>query len=192
MASHEIGDVIAGAVAALVSRVQTRQRVGDHVSWCVGGVEQLHQRHGDVLVAKMPKRLDHRRSQHLVGQQRHQTRRRESASDLCQCLNRGERQEEIALERNLGQCLAGLGGVQVTERFDHMEAYVDVLIAQTCDECGNRPAIAPLAEDQRGLDAQVRVLVLEEMNHRFDNVDVADRQEIERAAQHREIAMLGT
>ena len=68
-ATHQRGDVVAGAVAALVAIVQAGQRVGDHFGRRVGRVEQPHQRHGHVLVAELAERLDHRRAQQLVGEQ---------------------------------------------------------------------------------------------------------------------------
>ena len=189
-APDQIGDVVSGRVPILVSVIETGERVGDHFGGGIRGIEQPHQRDGDVLVTELAEGFDDRRPQQFVREQRAQLRRHERAADLTEGLDRGKREKEVALQRNGGQRLAGFDRAQPAKRFDHVKANVDVVIVQAGDERRNGPAIAALPEDQRRLDAKVGVLVVEESDERLDDVDVARRQQIQCAAQHREVAML--
>ena len=106
LAPDQIGDMVSGAVPILVAVEQTGERVGDHIGRGIRGIEQSHQRYRHILVTKLAERLDDRRPQQFVGEQRNEPRRDERAPDLTERLNRGKCQKEVPLQRNLGQCLA--------------------------------------------------------------------------------------
>ena len=58
--------------------------------------------------------------------------------------------------------LAGLGRVEPAQRLDDVKRDVDVRIVEVRNQRGNGPTIAPFAQNQRRLDAKVRVVIVEE------------------------------
>ena len=82
MPPHDVRDVIAGAVAILVSLPHAGQPVGDHLGGAVRLVQQLHQRDHHDFVAELAEGFGHDRAQPVVLEQRHQLRRDAEVANL--------------------------------------------------------------------------------------------------------------
>ena len=54
----------------------------------------------------------------------------------------------------------------------------------------NGAPIPSLAEDERGLDAQIDVVVLQACNERINHINLGGRQQIEQTTEHVEVTVL--
>ena len=79
---------------------------------------------------------------------------------------------------------------QPAQGFDGVEPHVEIGIVERPHQGGNRARIAAFAQNQRRLHAQVGIVAGETANHRLDDVEIGDGQQVEGAAEHAEIVML--
>ena len=79
---------------------------------------------------------------------------------------------------------------ELAERLDGVKLQVLVVARGGRDQRVDRARVTPLTERQRGLQPEVRIGVLEQLEQRRHDVDLARRQELDGAAQHAEVAMV--
>ena len=180
----------AGAVLPFRTLVDRRERRGDRRGVFRHVVERSHQGGDDVVFAERAERVDDRRPQGRIGQQRDQARGDAGIVDPCQRVDRGERQEEVPRLDDVEERLHRGGGSQPAQRLDGVEPHVGIGIAERLEERRHRRGVLLIAEREGGLDAQVGVAVLQQRRHRAGDVEVGQRQQFERAAQDAEVAML--
>ena len=90
-------------------------------------------------------------------QQRHQARRDAASLIWASASMAGNARKKSSRLGDVGERVDGVGGAQPAERFDGVEADVDVGIVQRADQRVDGGRVLLLAERQRRLDAQVGV-----------------------------------
>ena len=188
--TNEAGDVLARAVALLISFVQRCQGVGDHVGRCVRFIQQPHERADDQLVSQLAERLRHRRPEESVVEQRHQARRDTRIANARQGFDGRKSEKELAARRDLHEHGRRFCRGERTQRFNGVKLHVVIGIVEGADEGRHGAAVAALPKNQGRLSSQVHIRILQTGDERFDDVDLGGREKIEEAAENIEIAVL--
>ena len=188
--AHEILDVLGAAGKHVrVTAVDAGQRIDDTGGGPVGAVERGRQRRDGVLVADLPERFGGLIADHFVGQQRQQPRRDAGVVDPRQRIQRRKGQEEVVRLGDRGQRFNRRRRAQLAERFNGVKPDVHVRIVECHEQRLDRFRTVLRAEGERRLDAQIGVGVLQQIDQRRGQIDPGHRQQLQRAAQHAEIAV---
>src|SRR5262249_16584728 len=180
-------DVAAFFVLSFVAVIQLRERLVDRLNRSPRLVQQPDKRPHHVFIAKLSKRISRRNAQHLVLQQRNETRHNAPVANPDQCVQRGKRQKKISRVDYLEQRFNRFGRAKLSERFDRVISNVHIRIVENVHQRQKRATVALLSKRVRGVDAQFRIAVAKTFDQRLDRIQTAQRQYLKCAVEDAQV-----